>query len=94
METAFDGNRADFSSMAHSSNGNLCIGDVFHKTHISVDEAGTKAAAVTLVEVVEECAVEYQGYTVILDRPFLFMILDQNTDLPVFMGIILNPASE
>ena len=93
METPFDGQEADFSSMAHSANGNLYIGDVFHKTHISVDEAGTKAAAVTIVEIVEECAVEYEGYSVILDRPFVFMILDRNTNLPVFMGIVLNPAA-
>ncbi len=93
METAFEGDVADFSSMAHSTMGNICIGDVFHKTHIAVDEAGTKAAAVTAVIMVEECAIEYQGYSVILDRPFVFMILDQNTNLPIFMGIVLNPPS-
>ncbi len=87
METAFDSVLADFSSMARSSRGNLCIGDVLHKTHISVDEEGTKAAAVTKVEIVEECAVMVDR-SVTLDRPFLFLILDRNTNIPIFMGMV------
>lgn len=91
METAFDGAMADFSSMAHSTGGNLCIGEVFHKTHIAVDEEGTRAAAATMVSVVEECA-PVSEWSVILDRPFLFIILDQTTNLPVFMGIVTDPV--
>lgn len=92
METAFDGAKADFSSMAHSTNGNICIGEVLHKTHISVDEEGTKAAAATMVEIVEECAL-LSDWSVILDRPFVFLILDQATNIPVFMGIVTNPVA-
>lgn len=91
MIEAFSGEKADFSSMAHSANGNIYISDVFHKTHIQIDEEGTKAAAATQVSIVEECA-PVSEWSVILDRPFVFMILDQNANLPVFMGLVLDPT--
>ena len=90
LQRAFSSEMADFSSMAYSTHGNICIGDVLHKTHISVDEEGTKAAAATKVEIVEECAA-MEEWSVILDRPFVFMILDRETKLPVFMGVVTNP---
>ncbi len=31
-----------------------------------------------------------QEYSVTLDRPFLYMILDNNTNLPIFLGITNN----
>lgn len=86
---AFDGDKADFSNMGSSNNGNLCIGRVLHKTYISLDRNGTKAAASTAVEVLTEgCAEPDRVETVILDRPFYFAIVDCDTGLPVFMGVL------
>ena len=87
MPTAFDSGRADFGKMATSSLGNLYIGQVLHKTHITVDTQGTKAAAVTEVEIKNESAPMHE-YTVILNRPFLYMIVDSATNLPVFIGTV------
>lgn len=58
MKDAFDSQKADFSSMAHSDNDNIYISKVIHKTKIDVDEKGTKAGAVTAVEVSEGSAVQ------------------------------------
>lgn len=89
MSTAFDGAKADFSAMGEAmSGGNICIGDVLHKTYISVDESGTKAGAVTSVEMKTESAEMTEVKTVKLDRPFVYMIMDNSTGLPVFMGIV------
>jgi len=90
MTAAFDPEAADLSAMGTSANGNMYIGRVIHKTHIDVDTEGTKAAAATVVEVNDECAAEdpVERKTVILDRPFLYMILDTENNLPVFMGIL------
>ena len=78
---------ANFSKMA-SSDG-LFIGKVLQKTHIDVDEEGTKAAAVTVVEMNDGCELEEQEYKeVVLDRPFVYMIVDMHTHLPVFMGAL------
>ena len=89
MPLAFSGNGADFSKMGHSTNGNLYIGNVIHKTFIAVDEKGTKAGAATAVEIRDESAPYVEDpKTVILDRPFVYMIIDNETKLPVFMGTV------
>ena len=86
---SFDGDRADLSEMAHSDSGNLFIGRVLHKTYIKNDRYGTKAAAVTAVEIKNETACEPSTIEkVILDRPFYYAIIDCKTGLPVFMGVV------
>lgn len=88
MPKAFD-ESADFTKMATSSEGNLYLGDVIHKTFIAVDEKGTKAGAATSVEVKNESAALIEDpKTVILDRPFVFMIIDNETRLPIFLGAV------
>ncbi|MBD5142713.1 MAG: serine protease [Ruminococcus sp.] len=86
MPVAFNPS-ADFSKMADTQSGLLYIDNVLHKTHIDVFEEGTKAAAVTSVAMTDECAVFYEK-TVILDRPFVYAIVDTDTNLPMFMGVL------
>ena len=92
MPTAFDGNTADFSPMATSTAGNIFISRVLHKTYISVAERGTRAAAVTAVEMTDGAAPingdAPKPYYVILNRPFLYMIVDTEHQLPLFFGIV------
>lgn len=89
MADAFDMARADFSGIGSSSEGNLYISRVLHKTFIAVDERGTKAGAATAVEMKRESAVmEDYIRTVYLDRPFLYMIVDCEQNLPIFMGTV------
>lgn len=81
MPTAFtDG--ADFSAM---SNHDLYIGTVIHKTFIEVAEKGTRAGAVTVVGMDEECAPMYKA-VIKLNRPFVYLIIDTETNLPLFVG--------
>ena len=89
MPSAFSGDTADFSKMAHSSRGNIYIGDVLHKTFISVDELGTKAGAVTKVQMNDESA-PMSEWVVTLNRPFVYMIIDNKTNLPVFIGTVMD----
>ena len=84
METAFDSAKANFSDIG-TANGNLYIGKVLHKTFIEVDTHGTKAAAVTIVDVKNESCV-MPSDQIILDRPFVYMIIDTENNLPVFIG--------
>ena len=91
MPTAFDEN-ADFSKMGKTDTEKLFIGNVKHKTHIEVTAAGTRAAAVTAVEMVAGDAApvpeETEYKSVILDRPFVYYIVDTDTNLPIFMGAV------
>lgn len=86
MTDAFDEKLADFSVMGESKDG-LYINRVLHKTFIQVDENGTKAAAVSAIEMTEKCAMP-AGHTVYLDRPFMFAIVDNRTGSPVFIGAV------
>lgn len=89
MPDAFDMGKADFSGIGHSTAGNIFISRVLHKTYIAVDEKGTKAGASTAVEMKDECAMmEDYIRTVYLDRPFLYMIIDCESNLPVFIGTV------
>ena len=89
MPLAFDVNRADFSKMATPTNPseNVYIGRVIHKTSIKVAEKGTKAGAVTIIDMKCGSAAppEIIKY-VYLDRPFVYMIIDNQTNLPIFIG--------
>lgn len=90
MPTAFDAENADFSKLGHSTDGNLYIGKVLHKTFIQVDGMGTRAGAVTVVAVYGAGAIapDPQIKEVIVDRPFVYMILDSETNLPLFIGCV------
>ncbi len=87
MTDAFDGEKADFTALGTSDEGNLYISNVFHKTFIQVDEAGTKAGAATAADIATESAAEYP-HSVYLERPFVYMIADLDTGLPVFLGVL------
>ncbi len=83
MNDAFNPNLANFSKLFSTP---TCISQVLHKTFISVDNKGTKAAAVTAILVTDTAVAEPQpSYNVILDRPFVYMIVDEN-NLPIFLG--------
>ncbi len=92
LTDAFNSSVSDFSKLGSSTRGNLFISRVLHKTFISVDERGTKAGAATAVEVSDECApVEIDKPKEIrLDRPFLYMLIDCETNLPFFVGAVMD----
>ena len=79
---------ADFSGM--TGGPDLYISDVVHKAFVSVDEAGTEAAAATAV-IMELTAAPLTPVEVTLDRPFIFLIRDIETGTVLFVGRVLNP---
>ena len=93
MTDAFDWRVADFSRLGtYNVDGmNICISRVLHKTFISVSERGTRAGAATAVEMVAEGAMEIVEFKeVVLDRPFVYMLIDCETNLPFFIGTMMN----
>ena len=81
---------ADFSGMDGARD--LSISDVLHKAFVSVDEAGTEAAAASAVIMVGS-AMPANPITLSIDRPFIFLIRDIQTGTILFIGRVMNPAS-
>ena len=84
MQGAFDSG-ADFSGISQTMP--LAIGQVVHKTRLELDNDGTKAAAVTVV-MATKAAMPVPGRidAIVLDRPFVYMIIDTENQLPIFLG--------
>lgn len=93
MEIAFDPSRADFSLMQENRSRDLYISEVKHKTYIKVDEKGTEAAAVTSIEM-RATGMPAAGYELRFDRPFIYALIDVESGLPLFLGIMENPQSQ
>lgn len=90
MTNAFRAEKADFSRLGTFTDGKIYIGSVIHKTFIEVAEKGTRAGAATVVIMNGEGASDPPAEVkeVILDRPFVYMIIDTNANLPLFMGTV------
>jgi len=89
MPIAFSSS-ADFSGM--TGNPELFISDVIHKAFVSVDEAGTEAAAATAV-IMKLTATPEPPVEVTIDRPFIFLIRDIETGAILFVGRVMNPGA-
>ena len=83
--SAFDESKADFSKISND----LYISKSIQKTKISVNEVGTKAAAVSTTFMTKGFMSDRE-YEVVLDRPFIYMIVDNRTNLPIFIGAVMD----
>lgn len=91
LKDGFDSAKADFSPMATVEGGNLYIGQVLHKSFIEVDELGAKAGAATAVIMDAGGAIPAMQ-EIHFDRPFVCVIYDTATKLPLFLGVVRNPS--
>jgi len=77
---------ADFSGIAPD----IFISRVLHKAVIEVNEKGSEAAAVTVVEM-RETAMPMEIVEFTVNRPFIFVIADDRSASILFMGKVVNP---
>jgi len=90
MTDAFDVESANFSELGTYEDMNIFIGHVLHKTFISVGEKGTKAGAATVVEMKCGSAMPIDPKQVYLDRPFVYMLVDCENNIPFFIGTMMD----
>lgn len=91
MPRAFDAENAEFERLGVFAPGNIYISRVLHKTFISVGEKGTRAGAVTAVELSGEGApAPEEPKQVYLDRPFVYMLIDCENNIPFFIGTMMD----
>ena len=84
------GGLADLTGIAEGEKGSLYVDKALHKAYVAVDEKGTEAAAVTTVIVV--VTEQPRPPAFVADRPFLFIIHDNETGTILFMGRLADPA--
>jgi len=89
MEDAFSQQDADFSGMTEKPE--LYISEVVHEAFVSVDEAGTEAAAATAVVMTLRSAAPMDPVEMRIDHPFLFFIRDVETGTVLFVGRLVDP---
>ncbi len=92
VHTAFDEHRAEWSGISDDPEG-LVLSEVFHRARVRVDEQGTEAAAATAVAVlagIEEME-RPQPIPFIVNRPFIFLIRDDETNAILFLGRVTIP---
>ena len=88
MPLAFDQRSADFGQMTDDEP--LVISTAVQEAYVAVDEQGAEAAAATGVGMVRAAALT-RPRELIFDRPFLFMIFDRLTRVPIFIGRVSDP---
>jgi serine protease inhibitor len=88
MGIAFTPYQADFTKMYKGVS--VFIDEVKHKTFVEVNEEGTEAAAVTSVVIV----LTSEGYSMRVNRPFVFMIRENKSQTILFIGKIVGPNFE
>ena len=79
---------ADFSGI--SEEPGFRIDDILHDAYLAVDQHGTEAAAVTLAAM-EGAMRPLQRTALVIDRPFLFAVVDKNSGVILFIGKVENP---
>lgn len=92
MASAFNPFGADFSNMYDglSYDHNVYLGFILQKTRIELTTKGTKAAAATIIGPKDTSAApdERQNVQLYLDRPFIYMIVDDLSGMPLFVGSV------
>ncbi len=92
MKIAFDESAADFSGMGPIP-PNLYISKVKQKTFVEVNETGTEAAATTSLKFQLLSLTIVQTVDMLINRPFFFVIRDNDSGTILFMGEITNPET-
>jgi len=91
MSIAFNPDLADFSLI--NPDQALFIDKVLHKTFVEVNEEGTEAAAVTLVDMrLTSTGGGSTGFFMRIDRPFVFLIRERESNTILFIGKVVEPV--
>lgn len=86
LSTCFS--NGDFSKMI---SGDFKVNEVLHECHIEVNRQGTKASAATVIDMELGSLLapeETSSKQIILDRPFVFGVIDMEREIPLFLGVI------
>jgi serpin B len=89
MTLPFRENQADFGGMVGEADGvpGVSVSQIRHQACLEVDEEGTRVAAATAAD----CEAAKEPIPFRADRPFLFLLIERQTNAILFMGRVTNP---
>ncbi len=87
--SAFNAADADFKGITDIDP--CFISSVIHKAVLKVDEEGTEAAAVTAIQMRTTSMPPAAAFTMKVDRPFLWIMYDNETQRILFIGAVYDP---
>ncbi|XP_042548671.1 alpha-1-antitrypsin-like [Dipodomys spectabilis] len=87
ISTVFS-NGADLSKITEDSP--LKVSKAVHKAVLTLDEKGTEAAGTTGLEAIPMSLPP----EVVFNRPFLALFIDMETEIPLFVGKVVNPTQQ
>ena len=93
MKDAFDPDNANFKKMIELKQ-NVYVEKAVHKTHIELNEVGTKAAAVTYFGMDKNTALPMEQPKIVnikFNKPFIYMIREKNSKELLFFGVVYEP---
>ena len=94
MVLPFDSMKADFSKLsADGLSRDFSVNNVTHKTYLDVNEEGTEAAAVTVIDVatttsIGDAKTKPAPFVMDVNKPFFFAIVNEETQANLFVGIV------
>lgn len=83
--------QADFSKIYDETQTRVQITKAIHKTYIKVNEEGTEAAAVTVIGI--GMTAMPQPRILKIDHPFVYAIVEKQTDAVLFLGTVNDPSA-
>ena len=84
LSTLFEPTKSNLSNISDQP---LYVSKMSHKAVVKVNEEGSEAAAVTSVEI----GIRATPGEFIVNRPFIFYIVDRQSNVPLFVGRIVDP---
>lgn len=96
LSDMFDSEKCDMTAGFEIQDGyNVYFSNVEQKTKVKLDENGTEASAVTSAYAMETSALLVpEEITLDFDRPFVYMIYDNDANVPLFLGQVCDPTAE
>ena len=83
--------RIFYSGFANISDADLFVSEIKQKTFVEVNEEGTEAAAVTVIEMPPSSEYGPQQVSFFANRPFLYLIKEKSTGVILFIGRMDEP---
>ncbi|MBP5652432.1 MAG: serpin family protein [Lachnospiraceae bacterium] len=92
MKRAFDAEKAEFGKLGTYEGKNIHINKVVHKAFLSLDENGTHAGAATAATITYGGIISPEEMREVrLTRPFIYMLIDTEANIPIFIGTMRDP---